>query len=103
MDTGSVTGTLPHEEILGVLSGFIAGIIGGDVVEQIGVGRDSTFTGDLEMDSIEIVAFAEKVKRRYGDRVDFISWLSGMAPGEIYGLSIGRVVDFIVGGKDEGS
>ncbi len=99
MDTAVVTALSKREEVFAGLSGYVADIIGGDVVEEIGVSPESLFFRDLEMDSIQIVAFAEKVKREYGDRVDFISWLSGMTPEKIHLLSVGQVVDFIVDGK----
>ncbi len=99
MDTAVVTALSKRDEVFAGLSGFVADIIGGDVAEEIGISPESLFTQDLEMDSIQIVAFAEKVKREYGDRVDFVSWLSGMAPEKILLLSVGQVVDFIVDGR----
>lgn len=100
MDTTSIAGTLQYEAVFRQLSEFVAGIIGGDVVEEIGLSAESLFTRDLEMDSIEIVAFAEQVKRRYGDRVDFVAWLSGMELQQMYNLSVGQVADYIVRGND---
>ncbi len=100
MDTTNVTGMPPYEAVCRQLGEFVAGIIGSDVVEEIGLSAESLFTRDLEMDSIEIVAFAEQVKRRYGDRVDFVAWLSGMELQQMYNLSVGQVADYIVRGND---
>lgn len=103
MDTAVITAVSTRDEVFGRLSGFVAEIIGSDVAEEIGILPESVFSQDFEMDSIEIVAFAEKVKREYGGRVDFISWLSGMELQQIYLLSMEQVVDFIVSGSDAGS
>jgi acyl carrier protein len=78
------------------LKQFISEIIGSDYMEALNVTRESIFTKDLEMDSIEIVAFAEKVKGKYGGKIDFVGWLSGMDMDEIISLSLGRIVTFIV-------
>jgi acyl carrier protein len=51
---------------------------------------------DLELESIEFVALAERMKGRYGRGVDFASWLSSMELKEIIGLEVGELVRFIV-------
>ena len=78
------------------LKQFISDIIGADIVEELDVNRESNFTRDLEMDSIEIVAFAEKVKVKYGQGLDFAGWLSAMSLEQLIDLKIGDIVDFIV-------
>jgi len=41
------------------------------------------------------VALAEKLQETYGERVDFVSWLSQMELDAIIGLTVGDVVEFI--------
>jgi acyl carrier protein len=55
--------------------------------------KDEVF--DALMESIEIVEFAEKVKARYGDRVNMNAWLSGMELDQIIRLSLGDVAAHI--------
>lgn len=50
------------EDIFKSLKNFIAEVVGEDVAEELNIEPESVFTRDLEMDSIEIVSFAEKVK-----------------------------------------
>ena len=83
-----------NNEIFEDLKQFISDIIGADIVEELNIIPESSFTRDLEMDSIEIVAFSEKVKTKYGD-VDFATWLSGMDIDQIIGLSLNDVIIFI--------
>jgi acyl carrier protein len=84
-----------EELIFEQLKQFISEIIGFEYVEELNITMESVFTKDLEMDSIEIVAFAEKVKGKYGEKIDFVGWLSGMDMEEIISLSLGRIVTFI--------
>lgn len=88
-----------NEAVFNQLKQYIADIIGEDVVEQIGVTQESIFTKDLEMDSIEIVSFAEKVKGKYGREAEFISWLSSMEFQDLLNLSVGQVTEYIANGN----
>jgi len=88
-----------NEAVFNQLKQYIADIIGEDVVEQIGVTQESIFTKDLEMDSIEIVSFAEKVKGKYGREAEFISWLSSMEFQDLLNLSAGQVTEYIANGN----
>lgn len=83
------------EKLFGELKQFISDIIGADVVEELDITRESNFSRDLEMDSIEIVAFAEKMKVRY-DGIDFTGWLSGMDLDRLINLSLDDIINFIV-------
>lgn len=87
------------EAIFKELKQYIADIIGEDVVEQIGVTPQSIFTKDLEMDSIEIVSFAEKVKANYGRETEFITWLSSMEFQDLLNLTVGQVAEYIRDGS----
>lgn len=89
MDTTTI------DEILEVLTGFIHKVIGEDYIDDIDIDRDTTFADDLEMESIEIVEFAEMIRDYYGERVDFAQWISGMELDDIIELTIGEVGDYI--------
>ena len=86
-------------EVFEQLKQFITEIIGKEIAEEIEISKESIFTKDLEMDSIEIVAFAEKVKNKYGKEYDFVNWLSGMQLEQILSLSINDVIEFMVNGN----
>jgi acyl carrier protein len=89
-----------RERVFGELKQMLAETIGEDVVEMIGVTEGSTFIDDLQMDSIKIVAFAEKVNARYGEEVDLVTWLSKKPVWKVLRLSFGDVVEFISNGID---
>ncbi|MDR2949907.1 MAG: phosphopantetheine-binding protein [Prevotella sp.] len=100
MDTVMVKGE--KDQVFEVLKQFISDIIGADIAEELDITQDSNFTKDLEMDSIELVAFAEKVRVKYGDGIDFAKWLSAMDLDQIVKLNIGDIVNFIVDGDHSG-
>ena len=95
MDTSVITGKLNNEEIFHLLKQFITEVIGEEFVEEMDISRESSFNKDLEMDSIEIVAFSEKIKAHFGDKIDFTGWLSNMDIDELIALKLGMIVNFI--------
>lgn len=83
------------EDTFAVLKTFIEEIIGEDFKDEIEIRRDSSFTADLELDSIEIVAFSEKVKLHFGTQIDFTGWLSNMDLDELIALKLSDVIQYI--------
>jgi acyl carrier protein len=94
--TTGVTTAVPTEaEILATVTVMIGDIIGEEYLDDLDVTMDSVITSDLELESIEFVALAEKLRDRYGETVDFVDWIAGMELEEIIVLSVGQVVAFI--------
>jgi acyl carrier protein len=86
---------LNSEEIFAVLKTFITEVIGEEFVEEMDISRESSFTRDLEMDSIEIVSFSEKVKAHFGENIDFTGWLSGMDLDQLINLKLDDIIKHI--------
>ena len=86
---------LNNEEIFSTLNQFITEVIGEEFVEEMDITPASSFTKDLEMDSIEIVAFSEKVKAHFGENIDFTGWLSNMDLDEIIQLKLEDIINYI--------
>jgi acyl carrier protein len=82
------------------LKAIIVEIIGADAAEFIEITEESAFVGDLEMDSIQIVQFAEIVNEHYGDEVDFVGWLSKKPIRQLIDLTIGDVAAFIESSRE---
>ncbi len=85
-----------NENVLAELTAMLREVIGEAWAEDVAITMETSFGGDLELESIEFVALAEKLTARYGGRVDFAGWLAGQELGEIIGLRVGQVVEFIV-------
>ena len=95
MDTVNATLKMNHEELFTLLKGFITEVIGAEFVEEMDITPESSFTKDLEMDSIEIVSFSEKIKAHFGDQIDFTGWLSSMYLDQLINLDISIIINYI--------
>ncbi len=83
-------------QLLEDVKGLIASIIGQDVdLNDNDIGFDTSFSHDLELESIEFVLLSEKLQERFGDKLDFAGWLSHKELDEIIKLKVGDVVEFI--------
>jgi acyl carrier protein len=95
MDKIIPTEKLSNEQIFELLKQFITEVIGEEFVEEMDITMESSFTKDLEMDSIEIVSFSEKIKAHFGEQIDFTGWLSNMGLDELINLNLGTIVNYI--------
>ncbi|RFM27230.1 acyl carrier protein [Deminuibacter soli] len=86
---------LSSDEIFVVLKQFITEVIGAEFADGLDISKDSTFTRDLEMDSIELVAFSEKVKQHFGTGIDFTGWLSNMDIDQLIALNLNNIIQYI--------
>lgn len=84
------------EKVFEKVKQFVSDIIGAEIAAELDITMESGFTKDLEMDSIELVALAEKIRAEFGEQIDFVQWLSGMDLDRIIKLNIGDIVDYIV-------
>jgi acyl carrier protein len=87
----------PTEEIMETVGRMVTEIIGEDYLMDIPITAETSFSDDLEMESIEFVALAERLSDHYGDTVDFVGWMAEMELEEIIALTVGQLVDFIAG------
>lgn len=84
------------KEVFELLKKFITEVLGEDIVDELEITEYSTFTKDLEMDSIEIVALAEKVKNYYNDDMDFNGWVATLDMDQLINLRIIDIINFII-------
>ncbi len=84
-----------REEILKEVARLIREVVGEAWIEEAEIGLDTSFSEDLELESIEFVALGEKLQSRYGGGVDFVGWLSGKELDEILALRVGNLVELI--------
>ncbi len=70
-------------------------IIGEDEMIGIDVEMESSLAEDIELESIEFVALAEKIAERHGEDVDLIGWLAEMELDDLIALTVGQVVAFL--------
>lgn len=86
---------MTHPEILEVVEQSLVEIAGDEILISGPISMTTSFNADLELESIEFVALAEKLQQRFGERVDFVGWISGKELDQIIGLTVGELVGFI--------
>ncbi len=74
---------------------IIRDVVAEDWIREAPITRETAFNADLELESLEFVALAERLQETYGTRVDFVGWLSSQSLDEIVEMKVGALVDFI--------
>ena len=82
-------------EILATVQELIVEIAGDELLVAGPITMTTSFNADLELESIEFVALAEKLQQRYGASVDFVGWISKKELDAIIALTVGELVEFI--------
>src|SRR5688572_6724875 len=83
-------------QVLEVVARLVRDVIGEEWAEDVAITMRTSFANDLELESIEFVALAERLREAYGQRIDFAGWLAEMELAAIIGLEVGTLVEFIV-------
>ncbi len=86
---------LNKKDILKDIKRFMEEVIGDEWIDGEEISFETSIANDLEMESIEIVELAEKITTHYGNRVNFVLWMSTMDLDRIINLTVGEIVDFI--------
>lgn len=84
-----------EKEVFEKVKLMLTDVIGAEFIEEYTVEPDSTLTGDLEMESIEIVELSEKIKKHFGEAVEFNKHLAKLSLDELVNLSIKDIVNYI--------
>jgi len=84
-----------RDDILQTVERLVLEIAGDELLLAGPITMDTSFNGDLELESIEFVALAEKLQEHYGQSVDFVGWISKKELDQIISLTVGELVEFI--------
>lgn len=85
---------MSDREILQQVVAAIREAIAEDWVNDFEIDGDTSFNDDLEIESIEFVAIADLLQKKFGD-LNLIDWLSKRDINELIALTVGDVVTFI--------
>jgi len=83
------------DQILATVARLVVEVIGEGYDLGLAITRDTSFSDDIELESIEFVALGEMLLEVYGDRVDLVAWFSELDVDQIIGLTVGELVDFV--------
>ncbi|MBL7494743.1 acyl carrier protein [Frankia sp. CNm7] len=81
--------------ILGEVAEMLREVIGEEYVVDMEITMDTSFNEDLELESIEFVTLADRMRVTYGDMVDFVGFLAEMDVDRVINMRVGEVVRFI--------
>jgi acyl carrier protein len=84
-----------RHSVLEVVAELIGEVVGDDLLLDDPISMETSFSDDLELESIEFVALSEALQERYGARIDFVEWISEMELEEIIGLTVGQLVEHV--------
>ena len=87
---------MSREDILRTVERLVLEIAGDELLLSGPITMQTSFNADLELESIEFVALAEKLQQHYGGHVDFVGWISTKELDQIIALTVGELVEFIV-------
>ncbi len=83
------------DDILATVEKLIVEVAGDELLLTGPITMTTSFNADLELESIEFVALAEKLQQHYGANVDFVGWISKKELDQIIALTVGELVEFI--------
>jgi Phosphopantetheine attachment site. len=85
----------PNDDVLAEVIQMLVDVVGEDFLLDVEVTRDTTFSEDLALESIEFVALTERLQQRYSGQVDFTAFIAGMDLEEIIAMTVGHLVSYI--------
>jgi acyl carrier protein len=86
---------MSNDEILRAIEECLVEVAGDELLISGPITPATSFNADLELESIEFVALAEKLQQRLGNQVDFVGWISKKELDQIIALTVGELVEFI--------
>jgi acyl carrier protein len=88
--------SLTRDEVLATVAQSLREVVGEQWISDIAITTETSFSDDLELESIEFIALAAKLRERYGHEKEFTDWMAGMELEQIIGLRVGDVVEFVL-------
>jgi len=83
------------EKTIETLAQAIKDVVAEDWIMDMDIDASTSFNDDLELESIEFVALAEKLQALFGKDIRFVDWLSGKTLEQIIYLTVGDVANFV--------
>ena len=82
-------------DVLDEVVRILTEVVGEDFLLDIEITPETTFSDDLALESIEVVALAGKLQEHYGERVNLASLISDMDINDIIAMNVGKLVSYI--------
>ncbi|HYZ17228.1 MAG TPA: acyl carrier protein [Candidatus Acidoferrum sp.] len=88
--------------ILAYVRRHLGTVIGDPDLVHTPITMDTTFGGDLELESIEFVALADRLRGEFGEGVNFVAFLANKNVDDMVSLTVGDVVRYVAGATSGG-
>jgi acyl carrier protein len=92
-----------EEAVFAYVRRHLGVVIGDPELLHTDITMDTTFGGDLELESIEFVALAERLRAEFGERVNFVAFLAKKHVDDMVSLTVGDVVRYVASCLQESS
>ncbi|HEY3990769.1 MAG TPA: phosphopantetheine-binding protein [Acidobacteriaceae bacterium] len=92
----------PEAAILAYVKRQLGAVIGDPGLLHTDITMDTTFGSDLELESIEFVALADRLRTEFGERVNFVAFLAKKQVDDMVALTVGDVVRYVASCLQEG-
>jgi acyl carrier protein len=80
----------------------LGAVIGDPELLHTDITMDTTFGSDLELESIEFVALADRLRTEFGERVNFVAFLAKKQVDDMVSLTVGDVARYVASCLQEG-
>ena len=87
--------TTDIDAIVGTIARLVHEVIGEDIDVDLDITAESSFSEDIELESIEFVALGEQLQLTYGERIDLVGWFGELDLDEIIDLTVGERAEFV--------
>jgi acyl carrier protein len=91
-----------EDAILAYMKRHLGAVVGDPELIHTDITEATTFGADLELESIEFVALAERLRMEFGDRVNFVAFLAKKHVDDMVSLTVGDVVQYVASCLHEG-
>jgi acyl carrier protein len=81
-----------HPELFAEIAGILRDVTGEDARWAARIAPESTLEGDLGLESRELVDLGERLRDRFGDRVDLLAFVGGLDIDELIDLTVADLV-----------
>jgi acyl carrier protein len=85
-----------EQEVLVAIAGLLTTVLDEIGLDDVEITMETSFTEDLEIESIDLVTLAGALRAQWGDRVNVADFIAGMELDEIIGLKVGALVSYVV-------
>ncbi|AKU95089.1 Acyl carrier protein [Labilithrix luteola] len=95
----SVASNENTNDTLALVVDTIRDVVAEDWIKDYEINRETRFSRDMELDSLEFVRIVDAIQVAVGSQIDVMEWLSGKTIPALIELRVGDIVDVIDAAK----